>query len=61
MTGAPTVPGRSKAFLYNTARPHLSLGYGPPAPDRMWCYGRLGSLKIATQTTTVVAAKPALH
>ena len=25
--------GRSQASLYNTARPHSSLGYRPPAPE----------------------------
>jgi putative transposase len=25
--------GRSQAFLYNTIRPHASLGYKPPAPE----------------------------
>jgi putative transposase len=25
--------GRSQALLYNTIRPHASLGYKPPAPE----------------------------
>ncbi|MEF9605141.1 integrase core domain-containing protein [Paracoccus sp. PXZ] len=51
--------GRSVVELYNTERPHSSLGYKPPAPEAIiWPGQPPGSVPSSAQA---MAEKPVMH
>ncbi len=56
--------GRSVAALYNTLRPHASLGFRPPAPEVVlptFAAWPAALRRPASPTTQVVVPRPTLN